>query len=278
MSNKELHYISPCFVCSLLLPTYCRRQTTPSMTKSILCLCTTGDHCGRPAAVTTAVRRSDLAPQLSLSYYIESLPCDKADSLLWGFRTACDAWTSCTGVSFTRASRSGACDFCVRSATQREEAERGCDGVAIQSFHWSGPEARAVILWQKSLHYDAHSLFLHAIGHILGLRHEHSLCAESVMSLDHLAQFVHERRYSAGGRAQLSLEEEMHAWQLYEPLRNRRSLPVLLARNDSQEEEEEEEQEASEERCVKGEKTLKRPLSPVAYERPPLKRIKLADP
>ena len=142
-----------------------------------------------------------------LLYFIRSLPTDqiqKDDPLSLDFQIACDTWTEYTGVKFQRSFSNSDVDFIIRSANEDEETERS--NLVIDGFNWNSKGLKAVKIWKSIEKWNAYSIFLHLVGHILGFCHHHAFSqfgmnssyihysetarSDSIMSYNYIKQFT----------------------------------------------------------------------------------------
>jgi hypothetical protein len=138
------------------------------------CLCRTGDR----RELRSASR--DIVPveqKAVLYYYVQSMPPDSLDGTtqhLEAFQCACDEWTHHTGVRFCRTNVRGEADFRVRRASDCEEEEANETTLTESFFYGSHPKQhiKVIKIWSRIAQWDAYSVYLHAIGHVLGMRHE----------------------------------------------------------------------------------------------------------
>lgn len=187
-----------------LLDTCHRKMTSPSVTTtaefSALCarigvrqialapsdfdgsFCTLGDQQRAEALALTPSHPR----QPCLRYALREL----SDELNGAFEQACATMAAATGLTFVRQADEEGCDFFVRAADETEEEEE--PRAVCESFHWATPHCRRIRVWASVVEWDARSVFLHALGHALGLRHADGATGArgaSVMSWAYLRQF-----------------------------------------------------------------------------------------
>lgn len=134
--------------------------------------CTTGVDC----QLAVASHLGDFPKKSELLYYVKSLPgtfglVSWDSHLVVPFQMACDEWQKCTGIKFIRTDRQNLADFIIRTANADEESER--HNLIAESFFWSSKEKKVLKVWKRINQWNAYSVYLHEIGHILGFRHEH---------------------------------------------------------------------------------------------------------
>ena len=115
-------------------------------------------------------------------YYVRSWPrlntpdglSKEAKDLALGvlFHSACLAWARYTGVHFEQINSEEKADFYIRAASETDEEEQSSR--VCEAFNWSTPHTKVVKLWCSLEQYRPYAVFLHLVGHILGLRHAHA--------------------------------------------------------------------------------------------------------
>jgi len=89
------------------------------------------------------------------------------------FENAAKIWEKIIGISIKETKNKNIADFIIRSANEDEETE-GADYL-IKSFFWSkNVKTLSIVIWKGISSWENKEiLFLHALGHIFGFRHEH---------------------------------------------------------------------------------------------------------
>lgn len=203
-------------------------------------ICGTDDRCEMRSRVGDVARHK--LPAKPLYYYVQSMPHVEDSPDEWvgldEFEAACREWTNQTGIVFVRCNLKEAADFRLRaaSATEEEEANETC---VVESFCWaSHPKHHLKVLkmWQRLVEWDAYAVFLHAVGHILGMRHEDAYRSTrttlvtgggtvlsststtlqkdacSIMSREYLERFRQAPQASSGEREEARLSPSDKAW------------------------------------------------------------------
>lgn len=93
------------------------------------------------------------------------------------FQNACNVWEEFTGVKFQRTMNEEESNFIIRAATEIEEVEK--HKLVAEAFFWSSQNKKVLAVWKIIKDWNAYSVFLHEVGHILGFRHEHVFLSES---------------------------------------------------------------------------------------------------
>jgi hypothetical protein len=156
-------------------------------------ICSTGTDC----QLATASHLRDFPRKTTLSYYVKSMPGSGAIvafdfPLVITFQAACDEWTKYTKIKFQRINNQEA-DFIIRIANKDEEIEK--KSLVADSFFWSSSkDVKVIRIWKRISEWDAYSVFLHEIGHVLGFRHEHVFLSQEerafIGNLFFFVQFV----------------------------------------------------------------------------------------
>lgn len=218
--------------------------------------CQTGSDC----QLSVAAHAHDFPSKNLLRYYVQSVPFvtypqkesrpGKVPSdayLIVEFQKACDEWSKFTCIYFKRTEDKENADFRIRIANGNEEEEK--KNLIADSFFWSYPKTdlKVLRLWKQLGDWDAYSVFLHEVGHILGFRHEHAFLSEderssigsnessigylmlqtvvdksSIMSYGYLHQFKEN-----SGRAELSRTDQLQANRLYDKLHSEKRFEIV---------------------------------------------------
>lgn len=144
--------------------------------------------------------RVDTPTTQRLYYYVQSMPgyvgtIAKDNPLVMDFQMACDEWTKHIDITFERVmSRHNIHHFKIRCATKVEEEESST--TSVMNYFIANDDIGVLCLWRRIKEWQSYAVFLHAIGHIIGLAHEDafgpddtSMICESIMSYAYISQF-----------------------------------------------------------------------------------------
>ena len=154
--------------------------TAPSDFDRANLICPTGD--GRvmyPSVSAGATKRVVTVKDNTMYYYVdESVRTfgGQSDSsyLLEAFEAASAEWTVWSGIVMRRINVRDDADFRLRMANDNEEEEAG-KGCVVESFCWATHpvhHVKVIKVWHRIVGWNAYAIFLHALGHVLGMRHE----------------------------------------------------------------------------------------------------------
>ncbi len=136
-----------------------------------------GEFCdlGFDADLAITAHVDNRCPHEIVTYYVQSLPKLKRVSqdapMVQAFQRACDEWQKYSGVQFQQVSKDENPMFIIRAANLQEEDEE--KDMIARSFFWSQRSKHRIKIWKSIEDWNAYSVFLHEVGHILGFRHDH---------------------------------------------------------------------------------------------------------
>jgi len=207
-------------------------STAPSDFDRNHLICSTGDgrvmYPSAPSLSTTVgIKRTVVTKDNTLYYHVDdSVHASGPPFLLGAFDGACSEWTVWSGIVVRRINVRDDADFRLRMANDNEEEEAG-KGRVVESFCWATHpkhHIKVIKVWRRIADWDAYAIFLHAMGHVLGLRHEDcfsTTCtrvttasqtllesttgplvknAQSIMSYEYLCQFKKKDKAGEEGR------------------------------------------------------------------------------